>query len=103
MNDLGYLQAKDGRPLIKGWENEKPREKRKVSAKDEKFHEKRKVSRENREVYFLVKWPAINQEKTEGFCESREASRETKGFCEIREVSRETKSFTRKPRSLTSH
>ena len=65
-------------------------------AKYERFHEKRKVSRENREVSLLIKWPAINQEKTEGFWESREASRETKGFCERREVSRETKGFTGK-------
>ena len=99
----GWPAINQGRKPKGFWENEKLREKRKVSAKDERFHEKRKVSRENREVSFLVKWPAINHEKTEGFCESREVSRETKGFCEIREILRETKSFTRKPRSLTSH
>ena len=67
------IYTKDGRPLIKGenrgvsGKTEKLREKRKVSAKDERFHEKRKVSRENREVSLLIKWPAINQEKTEEF------------------------------------
>ena len=76
---------------------EKSREKRKVSARYERFYEKRKVSRENREVSLLVKWPAINQEKTEGFCESREALRETRDFVkdekfhEKRKVSRENR------------
>ena len=57
----GWPAINQGRKPKGFWENEKLREKRKVSAKYERFYEKRKVSRENREVSLLVKWPAINR------------------------------------------